>query len=209
MEYEIRNEQEKDYYEVENLVRNSFWNVYREGCTEHYVLHEFRKSENFIKELDFVMVKDGKIIGQIMYSKANLILPDNSLMPIATFGPICIKSEFKRQGYGKKLLDYSLEKAKEYGIKVLITEGNIDFYGKSGFVLGTSKGLRYLHADNSDKIIPYFIVKELYPDSLKGITGVYQDPKEYFVAEENPQAFEEYDKRFPNKLKEKNDNQIF
>ena len=39
----IRTEKEKEYREVENLVRESFWNVYRPGCLEHYVLHQLRK----------------------------------------------------------------------------------------------------------------------------------------------------------------------
>ena len=37
------------------------------------------------------------------------------------------------KGYGKILLDYSLEKAKELGCGAVCFEGNIDFYGKSGF----------------------------------------------------------------------------
>ena len=38
----IRLEQPKDYREVENLTREAFWNVYRPGCTEHYVLNQYR-----------------------------------------------------------------------------------------------------------------------------------------------------------------------
>ena len=39
---------------VENLVRESFWNVYRPGCSEHYVIHVLRNASIFVKELDFV-----------------------------------------------------------------------------------------------------------------------------------------------------------
>ena len=35
----IRLEKKEDYREVENLIRESFWNVYRPGCYEHYVIH--------------------------------------------------------------------------------------------------------------------------------------------------------------------------
>ena len=38
----IRLETPKDYREVENLTREAFWNVYRPGCTEHYVLNLYR-----------------------------------------------------------------------------------------------------------------------------------------------------------------------
>ena len=53
----IRNEKEQEYREVENLVRESFWNVYRPGCTEHYVLKKLRDDKDFVEELDFVMEK--------------------------------------------------------------------------------------------------------------------------------------------------------
>lgn len=36
----IRLENETEYREVENLVRESFWNVYRPGCLEHFALKE-------------------------------------------------------------------------------------------------------------------------------------------------------------------------
>ena len=57
-------ERPEDYREVETLIRESFWNVYRPGCLEHYVIHVLRDDPAFVPELDFVMEKDGAIIGQ-------------------------------------------------------------------------------------------------------------------------------------------------
>ena len=122
----IRLEQPKDFREVENLTRESFWNIYRPGCTEHYVLNKFRNNPDFIPELDFVMEEGdgehpstGKIIGHIMFSKAELVLEDGSRKPSWTFGPISIHPDYKRKGYGLKLLQYALEKAREMGIGFL------------------------------------------------------------------------------------------
>lgn len=44
----IRVERQSDYKEVEDLVREAFWNVYRPGCTEHYVLRCYRDNPAFI-----------------------------------------------------------------------------------------------------------------------------------------------------------------
>ncbi len=57
-------ERKEEYREVENLVREAFWNVYRPGCLEHYVLNQLRDDKAFVPELDFVMEKDGQLIGQ-------------------------------------------------------------------------------------------------------------------------------------------------
>ena len=68
----IRLEEEKDYNEVENLVRNSFWNIYRPGAYEHYIVHNLRNHKSFIKELAYIIEKDNKIIGHINYSKGKI-----------------------------------------------------------------------------------------------------------------------------------------
>ena len=74
----IRLENPADYREVENLTREAFWNVYRPGCTEHYVLNLYRSNPDFIPELDFVMEEDGCLIGHVMFSKAELVLSDGT-----------------------------------------------------------------------------------------------------------------------------------
>lgn len=197
----IRNETKQDYPIVENLIRDAFWNVYRPGCTEHYVMHCFRNAPAFVPELDFVMEKDGEIIGQIMYAHSEIITGKGTSIPIMTFGPICIAPNFKRMGYGKQLLEYSMAKAHELGAKALAITGNIDFYGKSGFVLASSKNIRYADADPADALVPYFLIHELESGFLDGVSGSYHDPKEYFVADQNPEAFEAFDAKFPAKIK--------
>ena len=132
-DYLIRLEKIEERREVENMVRESFWNVYRPGCLEHYVLHCLRNDQDFVPELDFVMEKDGKLIGQNIFMRAVIKADDGREIPIMTMGPICICPEWKRQGYGKILLDFSLQKAAELGCGALCFEGNIGFYGKSGF----------------------------------------------------------------------------
>ena len=144
----IRLETSRDHAEVEHLVRESFWNVYRPGCLEHYVLHCLRHDPAFVPELDFVMEKDGVIIGQNIFMRASIAADDGHSIPILTMGPICIANALKRQGYGKLLLDYSLEQAAKLGMGAVCFEGNIDFYGKSGFTFAREFGL--LESGGSD-----------------------------------------------------------
>ena len=201
----IRLERKDEHREIENLVRESFWNVYRPGCLEHYVLHTLRDNEAFVPELDFVIEKDGKPIGQNIFVKAKIQADDGREIPIVTMGPICITPELKRKGYGKILLDYSLEKAAEMGFGAVCFEGNIDFYGKSGFTFASEFGIRY-HGLPEDADSSFFVCKELIPGYLDGITGEYATPQGYFVDEA---AAEEFDKAFPYKEKLKLPGQIF
>ncbi|MBE6007831.1 MAG: N-acetyltransferase [Lachnospiraceae bacterium] len=204
-DYIIRLERKEEHREVENLIRESFWNVYRPGCLEHYVINRLREDEAFVKELDFVLEKNGRIIGQNMFMRAVIKADDGRDIPIMTMGPICIAPEFKRQGYGKILLDHSLEKATEMGCGALCFEGNIDFYGKSGFSFASDFGIRY-HGLDEGEDASFFLCKELVTGYLSGITGEYATPRGYFVDEAEA---EEFDKAFPYKEKLKLPGQIF
>lgn len=195
----IRLETPADYAQTENVVREAFWNVYRPGCLEHYVLHTYRNRPDFVPELDFVLVKGGNIIGQVMYVRTVIEADDGRQIPIMTMGPIGILPAYKRQGYGKMLLDYSMEKARAMGAGALCFEGNIDFYGKSGFVVASTKGIHY-YAEPRDEVVPYFLLKELEEGYLDGIEGVYHTPQGYFVDEAEA---EEFDRHFPPKKKQK------
>ncbi|MBO5359561.1 MAG: N-acetyltransferase [Clostridia bacterium] len=201
----IRLERTEEHRETETLVREAFWNVYRPGCLEHYVLNQLRNDEAFVPELNFVMEKDGRLIGQNMFMRAVIKADDGSDLPIMTMGPICITPELQSKGYGKILLDYSLEKAAELGCGALCFEGNINFYGKSGFTYASEFGIRY-HGLPEGADASFFLCKELKNGYLDGFTGEYTPPKGYFVDEAQAK---EFDKQFPPKEKLKLPTQLF
>lgn len=201
----IRLEKKDEQRAVENLIRESFWNVYQPGCSEHYVIHVLRNDPAFIPELNFVMECNGQLIGQNMFMRAVIEADDGRTVPVLTMGPICIAPEFKRQGYGKLLLDYTLEKAVCMGFGAILFEGNIDFYGKSGFDYASRFGIRY-HDLPEGADASFFLCKELISGYLHGISGVYQTPAGYYV---EPADVEEFDRAFPPKQKLKLPGQLF
>ncbi len=169
------------------------------------MIHVLRGDPAFVKELDFVMEKDGRLIGQNMFMKTVINADDGRDIEVLTMGPICITPELKRRGYGKILLDYSLEKAAAAGFGAVLFEGNIGFYGKSGFDYSSRFGIRYHDlpegADSS-----FFLCKELISGYLDGVTGVYRTPTGYYVDETDA---EEFDRSFPQKEKLNLPGQIF
>ncbi len=201
----IRRETPADHAAVEQLTREAFWNVYRPGCMEHYVVHVLRSDPAFVPELDLVMERDGQLIGHVMYMRAAITADGGREIPVMTFGPISIHPDLQRQGLGKYLLDYSMERAEALGAGALCIEGNLDFYGKSGFVVAGTRGIRY-HGEPDQELVPYFLLKELRPGFLNGVTGVYHTPKGYYVDETAAEAF---DRHFPPKEKLKLPGQLF
>ena len=201
----IRLETENDRRENEFLVRKAFSNVYKPGCSEHYVLHVLRDDPAFVKELNFVMVQNGRLIGQNIFVRTVINADDGRVVDVLTMGPICITPDLQRTGLGRKLLDFTVEKARSMGFGAVLFEGNINFYGKSGFDYAEKFGIRYHDLpDGADQ--SFFLCKELKEGYLDGVTGVYQTPQGYYVPDDE---VEEFDKNFPPKQKLKLAGQIF
>ena len=208
----IRLEKKCDYSVVENLTREAFWNVYKPGCSEHFVLHKFRDDPDFISELDLILEDEingnVQIVAHVMFADAELNRSDGTKIPICTFGPISVDPEFQRKGYGKKLLVYALESADKMGYGAVCIAGNIDFYGTCGFVIASSQNVRY--AEDPESEAPYFLVKELKRDFLKkelsGMAATFKEPSGYFVNENDVELF---DRHFPVKQKLKLPGQLF
>ena len=129
----IRNEQKTDYETVEKITREAFYNMYMPGCVEHYLVHIMREHEDFIPELDLVLELDGNVIGNMMYTKARLVDESGKEKEILTFGPVSVKPEYQRKGYGKQLIVHSFEKAKELGYDTVVIFGSPANYVSCGF----------------------------------------------------------------------------
>lgn len=192
MEIELRIEEEKDYFEAENVVRNAFWNQFQPGCDEHYLLHTMRNSPSFIPELDTVAVYHEQIIGNIVYLKSHIISDDGNKYEVLSLGPLAVLPEYQRKGVGGKLIDYTRKIAQEMGFRAIFLYGDPDYYTKKGFVSAETKQIRT--EDNLYHAAMH--VCELYPDALSGITGRYMENDIYFGDQTKAQ---EFDTQFPKK----------
>ena len=145
----IRLEEEKDYLEVENMVRNSFWNIYRPGAFEHYIVHNLREDESFIKDLAYVIEKDDKIIAHINYSKGKIVFKNDNVDAIV-LGPISIDTNYQNQGYGSKLIEYTLKLIDDKNIPFVFVIGDENYYRRFGFESASKYNL-YFDGTNRDK----------------------------------------------------------
>lgn len=183
----IRNEQETDYKKVEEITRKAFYNLYIPGCAEHYLVHIMRQHKDFLPELDFVIEKDGQIIGNVMYTKARLVDENGEEKQIITFGPVSILPEYQRMGYGKMLLEYSFEKAAGLGYEVIVIFGNPGNYVSRGF-----KSCKKYNVCIEDGTFPAaMLVKELKADALEGRKWIYYDSPLMQIDEEEAQRFDD------------------
>lgn len=192
----IRNEEKSDFREVEILTRKAFWNVNVPGCDEHYLAHILRNHKDFIPELDLVAeTRDGKIVGNVMYTIAKLIDEGGNGTSILTFGPISVHPEYQRMGISRMLLEHSFDKAVELGYKAIVIFGNPDNYVSRGF-----KSCKKYNVCKPDGIYPAaMLVKELVSGTFDGRRWFYHESPAYKY--EGADA-EEFDKQFEPMKKE-------
>lgn len=201
----IRVETPVDYRKVEELTRDAFWNVYRPGCVEHFVLHKFRSDPDFIPELSLVCEKDGEIVGHIMYCRANLMLDNGGEKEILVFGPLSVAPEHQREGMGGALIRFSLQKAAEMGFCAVAITGNPAYYHRFGFESGSKRGVYYDGLPREQEA-EFFMVKELKAGYLSIGGAVYRDPEGYQIDEREAERF---DAGFSPKEKKRLSTQIF
>lgn len=183
----IRNETQADRQAVEDVTRRAFYNIYAPGCTEHYLVHVMRDHPDFIPELDFVAELDGRVIGNVMYTRATLTDEAGAVKDILTFGPVSIAPEHQRRGYGKQLLEHSFRRAAELGWDVIVIFGSPANYVGRGF-----KSCRRFNVCLENGRFPAaMMVKELKEGALDGRKLVYRDSPVMSIDEEAARRYDD------------------
>ncbi|MDK2802725.1 MAG: N-acetyltransferase [Oscillospiraceae bacterium] len=194
----IRNEDTKEERLLEEITRESFWNHFQPGADEHFILNNIRKSKDFIKELNFIAELDGKIIGNIVYTKSKLIDINKNIIETITFGPVCILPEYRSKGFGEKLIIHSIKKAKEMGFLAIIIYGDPRYYHKFGFRCGE----RYDITNGDGKFAVALMALELNTKFVLDIPKKFIESKDFQVDDDKLKIF---DSTFMDREKETSD----
>ena len=190
MEFIIRLERPEDVIAVEALTREAFWNLHVPGCSEHLAARQLRASRDFLPELDLVAVDDGRVIGNIMFTRSRVVGSMNENFETITFGPVSVLPECQNRGVGRLLIERGLTLARETGHSAVIIYGNPDYYKKYGFRSGRDYGI--LTADG--KYHAALLVLPLVPGALNGVSGRFLESEAF---ETDPLQLDAFERLFP------------
>ncbi len=196
----IRKEQKTDFRDVERLVRDAFWNLYIPGCSEHFVLHNLRHSTDFIPELDFVAEKEGRITGQICYSRGIIKSDQGQEKEVISFGPVSVLPEFQKQGIGEALIKYTINLARDMGFPAICIYGDPRYYSRFGFRCAEKYDIK----TSDGKFAVALLALELRPGALKDMQGKFIESPAFMVDEQELAIF---DAAFPFKEKTETESQ--
>jgi putative acetyltransferase len=197
----IRNEKEQDRRVVEELTREAFWNLYVPGCTEHYVLHNLRKSRDFIPELDFVAEREGQILGNIVYSRGIIKTQQGAEKEVICFGPVSVLPAFQKQGIGSALINHTIDLAKAMKYPAIFIYGDPRYYSRFGFRCAEKYDIKT--ADG--KFAVALLALELKQGALSNMAGRFFESPAF---ESDPEKFAEFEAQFPDKEKAEKDSQL-
>ena len=191
MNINLRQEEPKDYHQVNLLTRKAFWSDTSRrltglGCDEHYLTHTLRKSVEFIPELDYVAEVDGKIVGNIMFSTAFVEKYDGSRHNVISFGPLSVLPEYQKKGVGTALMRCTLKKAAKLGYGAVIFFGHPTYYPRFGFKEAAQFGIKTAAGRNH----PAFMAMELHYGDLDGVEGRYIESPLFHIDGEKARAFD-------------------
>lgn len=202
----IRMENSNDFSEVERVMREAFWNVYRPGCTEHLVVHNLRSNPAFIPNLSLVLEAENskKIIAHILYCKTTIQMDSGEHKDLLMLGPVSVLPEFQHQGYGRALIEHSMQIAKALGYGAVALTGNPEYYHRFGFRSGSDFQVFYPGLPRTEEA-SFFMISELSDGYLAYAPGTIVEPEAYIVSDE---AVDEFDATFPPKVKETRPGQL-
>lgn len=190
----LREEKAEDYRKVEEVTREAFWNHYSEGCDEHYLVHVMRGSASFVKELAIVAEAEGKIVGNIMYTRAKILGDDGNVYPVLCFGPVSVLPSCQGKGIGTMLIEHSCSKSRKLGYKAVLIYGDPEIYKRAGFVPAERFGI----CTPDGMYAAALQARELVKGALEGCEGSFAEDSVFEIDEK---ASAEFDKSFPHREK--------
>ncbi len=145
-----------------------------------------RNHPDFIKELDCVAEENGKIVGNIMYTKAWLLNEHGQEKDSISFGPLSVLPAYQRQGIGSALIRHTIQIARKKGIQVIVILGEPHNYCKHGFKNGKDLNISDMNGE-----YPYgLLALELEEQALEGHQWKFKYSDVFTINEEEADNFD-------------------
>ena len=134
---DIRQETEKDYAEIYNVVKRAFETAEHSDGNEQELVSALRKGGGYIPELSLAAVRDGKIVGYIMFTKIKI----GGYEELA-LAPLAVLPEYQRQRIGAGLINYAHKTAERLGYHYSVVLGSENYYPKLGYLPASRYGIK-------------------------------------------------------------------
>lgn len=120
---------------------------------------------------------EGAVIGHVLFSPVS-VAPCAGGVRGAGLAPVAVFPEHRRQGVGGKLIRAGIEECLRAGFGFVVVLGEPAYYHRFGFRRALDRELR-----NEYGAVDEFMVLELRPDALSGVSGLVTYAPEFSAVE--------------------------
>jgi putative acetyltransferase len=132
----IRPETRADGAEISRVVAAAF-----DGPTVAALVDQVRASPGFLPGLSLVAELDGRVVGHVLVSHADLRLPGGRARPVAMLSPLAVDPDHQRNGIGAALVRAVVHAAEDLGEPLILLQGDPRYYGRFGFEPSAGHGI--------------------------------------------------------------------
>lgn len=175
MDITIRQEEQRDYPAVYNLIKAAFANMQESDHKEHLLVERLHRSGAFVPELSLIAeTRDGKVIGYILLTEVEIASPEKKVLSLG-LAPVAVLPEYQNRGIGSALIKEAHNRAVAAGYRSVVLLGHKDYYPRFGY----KKAIDYDIHFPFDVPPEFCMVKELAPNSLNEVHGIVQYAPEF------------------------------
>lgn len=133
----IRQEEARDHSTVYFLVKRAFETAEHTDGNEHELVNALRKSRAYIPGLSLVAEMDGKLVGHILFTRA-----EAGGAAVLALAPLSVLPEYQRRGVGTALIREGHRIANELGYGYSIVLGSETYYPRAGYLPADTFGIK-------------------------------------------------------------------
>ncbi|MCD7737753.1 MAG: N-acetyltransferase [Lachnospiraceae bacterium] len=167
----IRKEEPEDFRAIYSVIKDAFDNAEHADGNEQDLVNALRQGEAFIPELSLVAEQDDKIVGHIMFTKAEV--KNTTVLALA---PLSVLPEYQGMGIGTALIKEGHKIAGKLGFGYSVVLGSNAYYTRTGYEPADMFGIKP----------PFDVAKENFMayrlrDDAPAIQGVLKYAREFGI----------------------------
>ncbi|WP_125702333.1 GNAT family N-acetyltransferase [Lacticaseibacillus daqingensis] len=152
------------------LITAAFATAPHADGNEAALVAKLRQSPTYHPAYDAVAFSDqGVLVGHALLSEAAIVGP-HGRWPVFVLAPLAVAPDWQRQGVGGALITYLEAQAGEDARRAISILGDPAYYGRFGYRPAIDFGVQAPFDVPEEN----FMLRELIPDGLSGVSGVLQ-----------------------------------